>query len=517
MYSIYFMKQWLHPDPSFILNNAKDVQKYIKGSDIKISEELSEVLDILTNTQEHEINKKVKTTNEIYNEYLVLLRQKRLKEHANKNAPISSEFIERYKREQKIWKLLNNYYYNSPDWGFSLWWLNTFYDEWNTIFANNVRDSKIFSFDGNSIHQIWKQYYQIRRLWNYYIGVQVETTTVWDRQILLENSQTYFVLDKSGHEVRKLQSWHISYRSSYGIYVETYKDKEEDNNMQTYYNEDMEVIADRVPENNIILMAKGNQILFKDQNHPHLMFIVEQWKEWNKQYYSVEELKNEDIYKEYDEKINYQALVDKRQNVLNETIESKYNILWKWWNNSLIIDKITDQWWNAIFLPEEGYKYFCRYPHVTKSSHIVTKATEQSDINEWYFVLEKVDWNNNFDKEVFINSHSWLVVEFDNPMKQPATLIQGKLIVHFINQDESEVYSLEWKKLGKQHKEDHRYGHNYALCISHETGKKQLISCKTWETLPQEFDKPLKYYNYDDKEVAIVENDGNILSIEVEK
>ncbi|HMT01416.1 MAG TPA: hypothetical protein PKD96_02400 [Candidatus Absconditabacterales bacterium] len=511
------MENKSNTNENLALNNAKNVKEYIKSVGINASDQLMKTLDIFTHTEESEVNQEIKAIKkyqpEVYEEYLNILREKKKKEYQeNKttenevtveknNIQPENEFIEKYKRDKKIATLLNEQYYNSPVGGFG-GGFNSFYDEGDTIFAKRNWDSKIYKFDGENLIDLGKEYYIIEKCGDFYLGVQVQTN---NNGRLIEGSRADTVLDKQGNEIKKLKG-PLWYYDSLKIYRETYEENKRQ--IHSYYDENMNLVTEKIPSDNHLQVFRDGKGLFV--NRKNQRFVIEKGQSWNEKYLSDTELENEAIYQEYQKNEQDKRLEAEKEQKSKEGVPLNFSIEFNE-PNQRSVKNIKDKSGNSIFSADEKYKYEVKYPFFLSGEAAINRQKE--NINKGIFVLSGYE-NDKAAKSIFINANTALVMEFEGSY---SPFIKGKILQHFINGSEAEIFSLEGEKIGKQNRDDHRDNEHYYLRITNDNGKKQLIENESGKLLPQEFDEQLKQYNYGDKEIVIVKNNGEIYSIEISK
>lgn len=512
------------PNSKEILADVQGISQKIKKNQLDASDNLKKALDTFSNTNEKDVQQEIsfikKYNPEVYKEYVDIVKKDKLSKRIKKpETPLKSadsldkidwswNFVERYKRDKKLATLLNQEYYWSDEWWF--WWgFNRVYDEWNIVFANSTWKSKIFTFNGEKLSDIWKKYYEIQRCWDFYVWVQVQTRKDGDSERLVEGSHTYVILDKEGHEIRNLR-WHFHQRSSDGIYVETYK--QWDKEMRAYYDENMNIIVDAIELKNQLLFFKDGKCLFENFNSWEKgKFTVEKGKSWDGKYMSEEMIKNEDFYKEY--KIKTDAIDQENR----EKQLERDRIIREWsmdfdlgFDENWYIKSITDNSWNLVFVANDGYKYISKYPdrlHPSDFTHY------KPAINRWIFVLCGLDQDWKYKRDVFVNAKNNVKLTFDT--HPDGTFVNNQVMQHFITWYTSELYNLSGQKLWKQLATDHD-DYDYKV-ITGQDDKKQLVECKTWTVKEQKFDKELKRYDEKNEVVVIVGNWDDIVELHIKK
>ena len=430
------------------------------------------------------------------------------KEKNNKESEVlNNTYLEKYHREKKIATLLNQAYYQSDDWYFwTPWkWKHQFYDEWDTIIANKGWNSKIFTFDGKKLTETGETYQEINDIWDFYMWVQIATTGEWDMKKKVEWSETYTILNKQGNVIRKPR-WHPFFYEKQNLYRDTYT--KEEKKMSAYYNEKMEKMADNIPNEYNLLKIKGDTLLFtRWDSGKNFYFLINTWESWDGKYISKDEVKNEEIYKEYQQEIDDESQRGRLKQEEREKMPLDFDIEFE---KSGYVKNIVDISWNLIFTANDGYNYRFSSPSDIYMSNY--KLHKQS-INKWIFILNGIDSNHLYKRGIFINAKNNVVLRFDEHPN--GITINGQVIEHVISNYEVELYNIDWKKLWNS-REHISNEHDFQV-IDKENGKHQLVENKTWTVKPQEYNERLRTYDEWDKKVVIVENDGKEYAIEIQK
>jgi len=213
---------------------------------------------------------------------------------------------EQEKRRKKIQLLLNQEYYRKDSGWFDNSWKNTFYDEWDMIFAVFTWNSKIFTFDGEKLLDIWKApYWRIERVWDYYEAIQAGTTNIGDVLHKKKWSEIYSILNKKWIKIKSL-NWPLNLRCRDGecLYVEKYKrNKKQVSNL---YDENLNLVIKWVPEDHEYLYKSNWYVLFGciqwELFNDNKFIIIEEWTEWKYKYVDSNKLKESKIYLDYTSK-----------------------------------------------------------------------------------------------------------------------------------------------------------------------------------------------------------------------
>lgn len=408
-------------------------------------------------------------------------------------------FVKKYEREKHIAEDLNQIYYWWKTWGFR-WWFNDFYDEWDVIFANSAWNAKIFERTWEELIPASGKYYEIQKQWNFYVWVRVDESKQGNLETL-EASKKYTLFNKEWREIKNLR-WPIYYQD--WAYIETYM--ENDNAIHAVYDEDMNLLADKIPERVQLLAHKDGACLFSKEWD---IFLTYQGKQWDGNYPSKEVLEQEEVFKQYQAKLEQANQDYKEKKEQNENMEILYTFDF---DEHGRVKKITNKEWHDIFTAEDGYLYRMTYPHIINGK-TPTELREKKDINTWLFVLQKfADWDRNAKslESIFVNGND------GSTITSPATIswwfiVHGKVVSHYLNWDTAQLYNYKGEKLGIE--AIHFMNNHDFQIFTNQNNKKQLVEQKTWIVHKQEFDTYLKTYKEGDRVVLIVENDGQIKEI----
>ena len=416
-----------------------------------------------------------------------------------------NNFIEKYEREHHIGTLLNQKYYNKDE-GWFIGWFNSLYDEWDTIFARNTWDSKIFKFDWNKLEDTNKKYYEINKVWNIFIGIQISTKKDhnWHEE-KIEGSEKYSVLDKDGNETKKLDGY-LSFWEDKNMYVEYIKWKNNEKFIN-YYDENFKIIAENVSEKNTFIMRNNWKILFQKP--------TEWWNDYK--YFIIDEasgkinddFENEEIFEEY-KKEQEKNKVD-REKISKEfnEIPLAFDIKFKWWDNSLLVQSISDKNGKVVFEADEKFDYYFKKPNDLTKNWIERK---KDNINKGIFIISATkDWE--YQQDIFINANTWLTMKLED--RPWYTFLNGKVLKYFINNRDADLYNIEWDKLGTSM--IYRNNENSFQIITNQEGKHQLVENSTgtiqWDT----FDEILRVYNEEKEKIVIIENDWKLQEVHIKK
>ena len=419
------------------------------------------------------------------------------------NAPTKWAFVKKYERDHQIGTTLNQIYYWSDKWGFR-GWLNNFYDEWEVIFANQTWDAKVFKLAWEQMMPISGKYYQIEKHGNFYVWTRVDESKQWNMEAI-EASKRYVLLNKEWREIKNLR-WHLFLQN--WVYTETYV--ENGTRLHAFYDEEMNLLADKIPENTQLLAHKDGSCLFRFDSK---IFLTQKWKLWDGKYPSEELIEQEDVFKEYQRKEQQSAEDYARKNQENESFNLDYAIDT---DDNWYVQKITDKEWTVIFNADDRYLYRMNYPYFVNGK--TPKALyEKKDLNKWLFVLQKLtrwdrdvklvesillNWNNGETITSQPNSGGWFIVHWN-------------VVSHYLDWDTAQLYTSKGEKLGIE--AIHFMNNHDFKIFTNENNKQQLVEQKTWIVHKQEFDKYLKTYKEDDSVVVIVENEGQIKEIALYK
>lgn len=405
-------------------------------------------------------------------------------------------FVERYKRDQEIGKALNNLYYWKDDGGFTGWYWG-FYDEWDTVFAHDVRDSRVLSYDDGKITAIKRQYYDIEKHWDYYVWITLNNNAKSRTLSEQEAMKEYDLLDKKGVTIKRLR-WRL-YQREDGLYVETYrKDRGE---VCAYYDNQMNLLVDEVNRDFWLLEHENGEFLFTD--YYDNFFVRSPGTSWDRKRKRENELEDVSVYKKYKDRIEQQKMAAKETREKQENLPLKYTIEApeKWF-----MEAIKTQDGKEVFVAEEGYKYSINHPQVS------TRTIEgKMKFNEWIFILNKFDANGKHLGYILINANNGFAIEEEG--NNHWIFVFDKIIGHYTDWGGGEaiLYTLLGEKLWVEvSRLDNN--HDYKM-FQTENGKKQLIEQKTGIIHDQQFDTYLKRYKENGKVVVIVQDWDEIKEI----
>ncbi len=431
-------------------------------------------------------------------------------------------FVEKYERETQVGKALNKFYYKKEDGWFAQNWLNNFYDESNTIFANKARNAKVFAYDNDTKEVYDKEgetFWEITKVWNLYFWVTISTKKpYWSQsEQKIDGSEKYVLLDKKWDVVQRLRG-RVSFWENKDSYTEYYTHN--DKKYIALYDNHFNKLIDNVPYQDkdmtypVLSAMTDDKLLFVKSNGSELngvFAVVDKNGTRDGTYKTKEEISNEPVYQQYEEenkkrKDEYESLREEKENLaLNYTIEFK--------GTTWYIDQIIDKDWKVLFVSEKWMNYKMQKPSYINSPFDVNK--NKKEINTWLFLLyaSSEQEPNQYHKDVFVNANNGDKLEFENfPWN---TYLIWNVVKHFINNYECELYDAEWNKLGISHTYRNNE-HDFEL-INNTDWTLQIVENKTWTLQGVTFDKILKTYT-DSKELhkyVVVEKHGEKEVIEI--
>lgn len=379
----------------------------------------------------------------------------------------TGEFIQKYERDHQLEQLLNQSYFNNDKGWFSPWWVNRYFDEGSIIFTHTIRNSKIFTFDGEKLIDSWENYRSIDNVGEFYVWLKEYNPLQRKPNNSIYPLWEYTLFDKEGKVLKKLRG---SLHTNIGglFYTEQYiKDAKE---VYALYDKDLKLIKEDMTK----------------EDYERVLY-------------------NEPVYIEYnrerDEKSNLEY--QERKNA-----SWKYDITFK--NDDYYVDEIKDSKWNTIFKNEDGVDYTIEWQR--KSDMLNLQVKER--INKGLFVLQ---WSKNgkYVSSKFINANNSAVLSFNDSF---GMFIEGNTVKHFVNSNDAELYDVNAKKLGNINFKFHDWSNEHTF---------QLIdawnnTCKVVENLTgsvnsQVFSKILRVYDESEEKVLVVETDEGMKEIRVKK
>ncbi len=418
-----------------------------------------------------------------------------------------SFFIEQYKKENDISLLLNQEYYWEDDGWFNLQtWLNNFYIQWDIVFANNTWNSKIFKIDEDKLVDLGKKYREIKKVWDYYVWINIATKDQWDDLEKIDWSETYVLLNDQGNEIKKLHGG-LRFDTESQIYVEYVKSEKDTKN--NFYDKDFRIIAQNLPNHTSLLWGDNWKYLFFDGDNQKY-FILAKWADRKDRQENEQPVEQSTLF------LKYQKTKDDKRKKREEQAES-LNVMplefsMEFEGDTHFIKSITDKHWNSIFKAEDWVQYKIDTPSDLYGSDFNSNKNKTA-INKWLFILSEI----KDDKKVadtFINARGDKPIVLNFSDYAGYTFLRWKVIKHFIDSHNAELYDIDWKKLWMVSK--HLNNESIFHMISTHNNKNNLVENKTWKIKWKEFDRILKTYNKWDKKIVVVENNWKILAIEIQ-
>lgn len=416
-----------------------------------------------------------------------------------------NNFIEKYEREHKIWTLLNQKYYNKDEGGF-IDGFNSFYDEWATIFARNTWDSKIFKFDWNKLEDTHKNYHDFEKVGSFFMGKQINTKKDSNgHEEKIEGSEKYTVLDTNGDKIKQLNGY-PSFWEDKNMYVEYIK-WNNDEKAINFYDENFGIIAKNISEKSTFLMRSNWNILFQKP--------TEWWNDYK--YFIVEEasgkindkFENEEIFTEYKKEQDIKKTdKESEQKEFNEK-PLLFDINFKGWDNSLLVQSISDKNGNVLFEADQEFDYYFKEPYDLTKSWLEWK---KNNINKGIFIVSATkEWK--YKQDIFINANTGKIIKFED--RPWFTFLDGKVVKHFINNRDADLYNIEGNKLGTSM--IYRHNESSFQIITNKEGKHQLVENVTGTIQWNSFDEIRRVYNEENEKIVIVENDTKLQEIHIKK
>lgn len=410
------------------------------------------------------------------------------------------EFVNKYKRDKKIWEIIISFTNSRYD---------NFYDEWDVIFVNNVWNSDIFDLEWDVLKSKWKKYYEIKKIGDFYLWINIETKWEWINKQKINWSEKCTVLNKKWEEILNAKWWFNfvdiwnSYRDNYSESWEKYFD---------LYNQNLQKIANKIPDKSALIWEKDWKLLFMKSSYKtwekKIYFILKTWAEWDWEYKTDSEIENEEVFVQYLNSEKEKSDLRNKNKKEYQKMDLDFDIEFEEWTWD--IKSIKNKEWEILFEGDDKFRYSISRPYWIYSK--ADTKNKKDEINSWLLLIQWIQWST-IKKSIFLNLNAWNKLEFDTYPE--FTFLNWKTIRHFIDSNISELYNAKWEKLWKIIKNIDN--ENDFQFIINEDWKNQLVENLTWEVKKQEFDEYLETYEEWNKKFVIVKNYGKLFQIEILK
>lgn len=434
-------------------------------------------------------------------------------------------FVKKYQKEKSILDLVASYYENNNS--ISRVWLDDIYIERDAVFVSDNhhrQQSKIFSLnkkDENNyeIEDSKNNYFDIKSCWDFYIGINTQAEEKDGFYTEKEWKRRYTLLEKNGEIKKELRGYFDFQKrdkdNSSSFYREYYtknnggsfQNNQEWEKYNAYYDQNMNVLIEDVPEKTSLLTFDENEILFWNNTDQKNIVFDRKSKTFLEEKNKVE---NTSIYKKYRE--NYDVSVKKYRDSMKKqrNLPLEYNINFE--GETKYIKNILNKKWEIIFDSDNeerknNEKYILDFPSVWS-------FWEKENINKWFFLVRKVDNEGKYLWETsFVNANTWESKKFTSESSR-FTFLKGKVLESFFNSNRSKIYTVNWEELWVT--VDYNREKDF-LTFKNGNNKKQVVETKTWKVMEQEFDERLYIYDWEEEKTLIVQNWEDLFEINIKK